>query len=371
MRTILIILQKEFLQIGRNKMILPLLLIMPFIQLIILGYAADFEVKNLNLHIIDNDQSNLSRSLVSKFSASPYFRIVNSSFSHKQGMKDIKSGDVDLILEIPSKFESKLINNREVSPVHLSIDAVNGVKAGLANAYASLIIRDFNIKTIAKSTGKAVMLPIGITWANWFNPDMNYSTFMVPGILVLLVTMVGIFLAAIIIVREKEIGTIEQLNVTPIKKYQFILGKLIPFFIIGFIELSLGLLVAKFIFNIHFEGNIFLVYAFTLVYLPAVLGIGLFISTISDTQQQAMFISWFFFVIFILMSGLFTPIENMPPWAQKITIFNPIKYFIEFMRMVLLKGSVFKDVINYFITMGIFVVVANSMAIWNYKKTSE
>lgn len=369
MRTILIILQKEFIQISRNKMILPLLFVMPFIQLILLGYAADFEVKNLNLHVIDNDQSDYSRGLISKFSASRYFNIVNSSFSHKDGIKDLKKGDADLILEIPQDFELSLVN-REKSPVHLDIDAVNGVKAGLAGAYASMIIREYNVDLITRTTGKTVMSSIGITWSNWFNPDMKYSTFMVPGIMVLLVTLVGTFLSAIIIVREKEIGTIEQLNVTPIKKYQFILGKLLPFLIIALLELSLGLLVAKIVFGIHFQGSLLLVYLFALVFLPVVLGIGLFISTVSYTQQQAMFISWFFLMIFILMSGLFTPIESMPIWAQKITWFNPIKYFIEFMRMVLLKGSTFKDVSLHFLIMIIYGVIINSLAIWSYRKRS-
>jgi len=370
MRTILIILRKEFLQISRNKTILPLLFIMPFIQLILLGFAADFEVKNLNLHVIDNDQSTYSRGLISKFSASPYFNIVNYSFRDEDGMKDMKKGDADLIIEIPSKFEKKLVN-RESSPIHLSIDAVNGVKAGLANAYSNMIIRDYNIELLEESSGKVFQSPIGITSINWFNPSMNYSTFMVPGILVLLVTMIAVFLTAIIIVREKEIGTIEQLNVTPIKKYQFILGKLLPFLFISLIELAIGLIVAKLIFHIEFQGSILLVYSFALVYIPVVLGIGLLISTISLTQQQAMFISWFILMIFILMSGLFTPIESMPNWAQKITWLNPIKYFIEFMRMVLLKGSTFKDVTQHFTIMAIYAVIINSLAVWNYKKVSN
>jgi len=369
MRTILIILRKEFLQIIRNKTVLPMLFVMPFIQLILLGYAADFEVKNLNLHVIDNDQSQYSRGLISKFSASPYFNIVNYSFRDEDGMKDMKKGDADLIIEIPAKFEKKLVN-RESSPIHLSIDAVNGVKAGLANVYSNMIIRDYNFELLEKSTGKVLLAPIGITSIDWFNPGMNYSTFMVPGILVLLVTMVGIFLTAMIVVREKEIGTIEQLNVTPIKKHQFIIGKLMPFLIIALVELTIGLIVAKLVFHIEFQGSILLVYAFSLVYLPVVLGIGLLISTISETQQQAMFISWFFLVIFILMSGLFTPIESMPGWAQKITWFNPIKYFVEFMRMVLLKGSTFKNVINQFVIMAIYGIAINILAVWNYRKVS-
>ncbi len=369
MRTILYILQKEFIQISRSRLMMGVLFIMPFVQLIILGYAASFEVKNLNIHIVDNDKSTLSRNLISKFSASPYFLLKNSSQSHKIALEDLEKGVVDLIMEIPANFEKNLVN-REKTSVYLSIDAVNGVKAGLANAYANMIVKDFNTDIIAQKTGTKVSLPIEIIWSNWYNHLMVYYTFMVPGILVLLVSMSAVFLTAINIVREKEIGTIEQLNVTPIKKSHFIIGKLFPFLLIGFFELSIGLVLAKLIFNLHYEGSLILVYAFTLVYLFAVLGIGLFISTITDTQQQAMFIAWFMFVIFILMSGLFTPIESMPGWAQKVTWFNPIKYFIEFMRMVLLKGSSFSDVKNHFIIIGIYGVVVNMLAVWNYRKVS-
>ncbi len=370
MRTILYILQKEFIQISRNRLMVGVLFIMPFFQLIILGYAASFEVKNLNVYIIDMDKSSFSRDLISKFSASPYFNIKNSSDNHQKGFEDLEKGVADLVMEIPNNFEKDLVNGQKTN-VYLSIDAVNGVKAGLGNAYANMIVKDFSSDIITKKTGQTISLPIGITWSNWYNNLMVYSTFMVPGILVLLVTMVAVFLTAINIVREKEIGTIEQLNVTPIKKHQFIIGKLFPFLLIAFFELSIGLVIAKLVFNLHYEGSLILVYSFTLVYLFAVLGIGLFISTITYTQQQAMFIAWFMFVIFILMSGLFTPIESMPVWAQRLTWFNPIKYFIEFMRMVLLKGSTFPDVKNHFIIIAIYGVVLNTLAVWNYRKVSE
>ena len=345
------------------------LFIMPFSQLIILGYAASFEVKNLNIHILDMDKSSFSRDLVSKFLASPYFKVKNISNNYKKAKEDMGKGEVDVLMEIPSGFERNLVNSEKTS-IYLSLDAVNGIKAGLGNAYANMIINDFNTDIITKNTGKEISFPIGITWSNWYNKLMVYSTFMVPGILVLLVTMIAIFLTAINIVREKEIGTIEQLNVTPIKKSHFIIGKLFPFLLIAFMELSIGLVIAKLVFNLHYEGSLILVYSFTLVYLFAVLGIGLFISTITDTQQQAMFIAYFIFVIFILMSGLFTPIESMPGWAQKLTWFNPIKYFIEFMRMVLLKGSTFSDVKNHFIIIAIYGMIINTLAIWNYRKIS-
>lgn len=369
MRTILIILRKEFLQVKRNRIILPMLFVMPILQLIILGHAANFEVKNLNLFLVDKDQSRLSHDLVSRFTASDYFRIVDSSFDSKEGEDELAKGKVDLIIEIPQNFERDFLSN-DKSQLQLKIDAVNGMKAGIAGAYSNNIIQNFNTENLTKNTGKLMQLPVDLRYSYWFNPEMEYSTFMVPGILVLLITAIGAFVSAMLLVREKEIGTIEQLNVTPIKKYELILGKLFTFFIIAFLELTLGLIIAKFIFNLQFLGSIWLVYAFTAVYLPVVLGIGLFISTVSNTQQQAMFIAWFFLMIFILMSGLFTPIESMPSWAQKITMFNPVRYFIEFMRMVLLKGSTFSDVKLHFAILLAYGFGINALAIWNYRKTN-
>ena len=172
------------------------------------------------------------------------------------------------------------------------------------------------------------------------------------------------------IVREKEIGTIEQINVTPIQKYQFVIGKLLPFWLLGLMVLSIGLIVAKVVFNIPFVGSVGLIYAFSAVYLLLILGFGLLISTLTDTQQQAMFLAWFFLVVFILMGGLFTAIENMPGWAQTITLFNPIRYFIEFVRLVMLKGAGWQETRFFFAVIFGYAVLLNGLAILNYKKTA-
>ena len=219
--------------------------------------------------------------------------------------------------------------------------------------------------------GTKIPLPIEVKPRYWYNPTLEYKNLMVPGILAVLVTMVGMFLSSMNIVREKEIGTIEQLNATPITKSEFIIGKLFPFWLISLVELAIGLIVGKVIFNIPMIGSLPLLFAFTSIYLLVMLGFGLLISTITHTQQQAMFISWFFLVVFILMGGLFTAIENMPPWAQKITWFNPVAYFIEVLRLVLLKGSSFQDIIRYFGIVGAMALVVNSIAMFNYKKRQD
>jgi ABC-2 type transport system permease protein len=204
----------------------------------------------------------------------------------------------------------------------------------------------------------------------WYNKTLNYKTSMVPGILVLLVLMITLFLSGMNLVREKEIGTLEQMNVTPIKKYQFIIAKLFPFWILGFVLLTVGLTIAKVIFNVPIIGNLGLIYFYTAFYFLVVLEMGLFISNFTDTQQQAMFISWFFVVIFIWMSGLFTSIESMPIWAQYITEFNPVKYFVQVTRMVMLKASDFNDILPQLTKTIIYTVIMNGLAVWSYQKTT-
>ncbi len=374
MKILLYLLEKEFKQIYRNKAILPLIFIMPIIQLLILSYAIDYEIKNLKLFVVDYDQSGYSNLLIQKFTASHYFNMVGASFDQNKAKEAIRYDEADLCLIIPQNFEKDLMRTGG-NDLQLLINAIDGTKAGLASNYAGKIILDFNgyilryygIKSNLKINPD--FQTIQIENSNWYNPTLDYQNFMVPGILVLLVTMIGSFLASMNIVREKEIGTIEQINVTPIKKSQFILGKTIPFWIIGMFEMVIGLGIAKLVFSIPIVGSLLVLFSFTAVFLPVILGLGLFISTITDTQQQAMFISWFFLVIFILMSGLFTAIENMPVWAQKITLFNPIRYFIEVIRLVLLKGAGFADIQKHFAVMIVMGIFINTLAVIRYRKT--
>ncbi|MGB5205757.1 MAG: ABC transporter permease, partial [Eudoraea sp.] len=275
--------------------------------------------------------------------------------------------------EIPPYFERDLIKEKQ-SELGLTINAIDGATAGVESVYVSQIVQSFNknLRTVLMQASDKINRPIQITTipSFWYNETLNYKTFMVPGILVLLVTMITLFLSGMNIVREKEIGTLEQINVTPIQKKQFIIGKLFPFWVIGMGLLTIGLIIAKLIFDIPIVGSLALMYAYTSIYIFVVLGIGLFISNFTNTQQQAMFIAWFFMVIFILMSGLFTPIESMPQWAQFITEFNPIKYFVEVMRMVMLKGSSFKDILPQMIKTLLYALVMNGLAVWSYKKTN-
>ena len=372
MRTIKFLLQKEFRQIFRNKAIVIIILAVPIVQLLILPLAANYEVKNINLAVVDNDHSDYSKKLVSTITASGYYRLTGFNTSFKDAFKLIEEDKADLVLEIPHEFEQDLIKENK-QKLFVAVNAINGTKANLGGAYLNTITRNFNddIRIQLMEPGKfSTSAVIEITSSNWFNPLMNYRIFMVPGILAILVTMIGGYLSALNIVKEKEIGTIEQINVTPIKKYHFILGKLIPFWILGLIVFSLGLVVSWLVYGIIPLGSILLLFGFVAVYLLAVLGLGLLISTFCDTQQQAMFIAFFFLIIFILMGGLFTPIDSMPDWAKVVTKLNPVSYMIDVMRMIILKGSGLKDVQYHLYTIMLFAIVLNSWAVWNYKKTS-
>jgi ABC-2 type transport system permease protein len=374
MKTILFIIQKEFKQIFRNKAMLPIIFVLPLVQLLILSNAASFEIKNIKFSYIDNDHSVASRELISKFEASNYFNIIESFSSKKEADFQMQTGKVDVTLEIPNHFERDLIteNNTNLS---VSINAIDGAAAGVESVYISQIINGFNQKIqtqLYQYNETSYVQPVNIVTipSFWYNNTLNYKTFMVPGILVLLVTMLTLFLSSMNIVREKEMGTLEQINVTPIRKHQFIIGKLFPFWVLGLVILTVGLIIAKVIFNVPILGNIGLIYFFTSIYLLVILGIGLIISNYSDTQQQAMFVAWFFTVIFILMSGLFTPIESMPQWAQNLTLLNPIRYFVEIIRMVMLKGASFSDISRPFFMVVGYAFALNGIAIWSYKKRS-
>lgn len=368
MNTLKYLLRKEFLQIFRNKFLLKLVLIMPVMQLAILPWAATFDQKDIMLCIVDNDKSSYSTQLREKVLSSGVFKISSYSSSYDDALEKVELGDADLMLEIPHNFEKNLIND-EPSEVMLSIDALNGQKAGLGMSYITQIINDFNAsKQSNYNTGQPV---ISVKPYFKYNVSMSYHNFMVPGLLVILVSMLIAMLSSMNIVREKEIGTMEQINVTPVSKSVFILAKLIPFWIIGLFLLTVGMFIAWLIYGLIPSGSFLSIYIFAFVYLLAFTGLGLMISNFAKSQQQAMFMVIFFLISFILLSGLFTPISSMPEWAQTVTLINPLRYFIEVMRLIYLKGSSFTDILPHLGKTCIFLIVFNILAIVSYRKTSS
>lgn len=369
MRKILIFLRKEFIQIFRNKAMVPIIFGMPLLQLLVLSNAATYEIRNIKFNVIDFDNSSFSRELISKFTSSNYFILNKVSFSVSESEESFMKNEARLIINIPADFE-KNYRKYGKSDIQFIINAEDGSAAGVVNNYAWNILKQFNSDINVKSNIISGEVPlINISFSNWFNPELNYKTYMVPGILVLLVTIIGSFLSGMNVVREKEIGTIEQLNVTPVKKYQFIIGKLLPFWIIGMLELAFGLLLSLIIFKIPLLGNPALIFMLASVYLVVILAMGLLISTLTNTQQQAMFIAWFILVLFILLGGVFTPVESMPDWAQVIAFFNPVAQFIKAIRMIMLKGSGFYEILPVFYFFIIYGIIMMSLAVWRYRKS--
>lgn len=372
MRTLKFLIQKEFIQIFRDRIMLRIIFVMPLMQLLILPNAANFEMRNISLSIVDHDHSAYSQKFIQKIVSSKYFILHDYSTTYEEGLRHIENDKADMIIEIPEGFERTIVRDNGAK-VLVAANAINGQTSGLAVAYATNIIRDFNAEiavkfgTISRVAGQPT---IEITSSTWFNPLLNYKFYMVPGVLAILVTMVGFFLSSLNIVKEKENGTIEQLNVSPIKKYHFILAKIIPFWTLGLAVLSIGLIVSALFYGIVPAGNILLVYFFSAIYLFAILGFGLLASTFSETQQQSMFIAYFFMMLFVLLGGLFSPIENMPEWAQYLTYINPVSYYLEALRMIGLKGSGLWDLNKHIGVILLFATVFYSLAIFNYKKTT-
>jgi ABC-2 type transport system permease protein len=349
-----------------------IILIFPCIALLILPLAANFEVKNINLSVVDNDHSQYSMQLVNKIISSGYFRLTDLSHDYKNALISIENDKADIILEIPRNFEKDFIREQSAQLL-ISSNTVNGTKGGLGSAYLSGIITNFASEVRSKwiNVSDASTIPgIEVVSQNRFNPHLNYRVFMLPALMVMLLTMLCGFLPALNIVGEKEAGTMEQINVTPITRITFILSKLIPYWIIGFIVITIGFIVAWLVYGLTPAGSLSTIYFFAAIYILVTSGLGLVISNYSNTMQQAMFVMYFFVLILILMSGLFTPIHSMPQWAQYITTLNPLKYFMQVMRLVYLKGSTIPELIPQLIALGSFAVVFNIWAMRSYTKTN-
>jgi ABC-2 type transport system permease protein len=361
------LIEKEWKQIFRNDYLPKIIGIMPVIMLLVLPWAANLEVKNIGISVVDHDRSPLSDRLVRKIVASPSFYLASLSSSQPEAMRNIESGVADLILDLPAGLEKDLIQDRPV-PVHIAANAVNGMKGRLAASYLTAILNDFSAELAAAASPTAAPA-IRAEVSYRFNPHLDYKAYMTPAIIVILLTILSGFLPALNIVGEKETGTIEQINVTPVHRLTFILAKLIPYWLIGFFVLSIGFGIAALVYRVFPAGHLLTLYLCAGLYVLVVSGLGLVISNYSDTLQQAMFVIFFFIMILILMSGLFTPAASMPVWAQAIAAANPLKYFMEVMRAVYLKGSGIADLLSPIAALCSFALFFNGWAVISYRKS--
>ena len=342
MKVIYHIIIKEFLQIRRDKRMLGMSFLAPILQLILLGYAATTDIRSIPMVVVDYDKSSSSREFIAQFTNSGYFIVEQYLQSTNDIDREIEHGHAWVALVIPPAFSEKLLA-REIVPIQLIADGSDANSANIGLGYASQIVERYS-RSIA--TELLRQIPQGRVPARvnpeirvWYNPDLKSRNFMVPGVVAFVIMIVTMTLTSIGIVKEKEIGTLEQLLVTPIKPYQLILGKLLPFVIIGAIDVTLVLAVARFWFEVPMHGSILLLYALSGLFVLTTLGLGLFVSTISKTQQQAMMTAQFFiFMPFIFLSGFTFPIENMPIAIQYVTYLIPLRYFIVIIRGIFLKG---------------------------------
>lgn len=366
------LLEKEFKQFKRNPFLPRLVIIFPLMVLLIFPLVANFEVRNVKLSVIDHDKSSYSRSLIQKVKSSGYFKITDVSETYKDALTHIESNESDMILEIPVNFERTLVREMNAD-LMISANAVNGNKGGLGTAYLVNIVMDFNVNIradLSKNVSKFAAPKLEIIPLYRYNPSLLYEMYMVPALMVMVMAMICGFLPALNIVSEKESGTIEQMNVTPVKKFTFILAKLIPYWIIGYIALTICIGVAYFVWDLFPAGFLGTLYLFVTIFILAISGFGLVISNYAITVQQAMFMMFFFVLTFIFMSGLYTPIENMPNWAQMLSNFSPLKYLIQALRMIFLKGSSFNELMPQFFALTGFAIFFNGWAIISYHKSS-
>jgi len=372
MRKIFSIIKKEFLQVFRDRAMLAIIFVMPILQLLILGYSISTDIKHIPIVICDLDNTLTSRNLIRDFQYSGYFDIIDYETDRHDLSKYLDTGRATIALSIPLNFAKNL--RRNVRPeVQLLIDGQDSNSSLIALGYANNIIQAFTREHLEKQamrspSSRRFLKAIEIESRIWYNPDLRAKNYMVPGIIVLLLTIITTILTAMGIVREKEIGTLEQLMVSPIKSQQLIIGKTVPFAILGLMEMAFAILVAKLWYNIPITGNLIVLVLFAFVFIFTTLGLGIFISTIAQTQQQAMFLAWFIMVFAILMSGFLFPIENMPNVLQYVTYINPVRYFIVVVRDLFLKGSGLRYLWSQGVIMTIFSILIIALSTVRFHK---
>jgi ABC-2 type transport system permease protein len=381
LRRILFLARAEVLHIVRDRTTLAQVLVLPILQLVVLSNAATFEIRNTPTYIVDLDRTSASRQLVEHFDASGHFRIIGRSASFDLANEELLRGQVTLVLTIPRDFESSIVRQRS-AVVQLEVNAEKGSAAGIVQSYAVQILSvyaaemstAFHPTPASVRAGDANRVPargsarIDVQVRHRYNETLNYQHYMVPGLLVALVTMIGTLLSAQNIAREKELGTLEQLNVTPLTRGQFITAKLMPLWVLGLLDLVIGLIVARAVFGVPMRGSLLLLLGTAGIYLVVALSIGLWISTLVETQQQAMFVTFFIVNIYLLLSGLFTPIDSMADWVQVVSLANPVRHFVTIARALLVRGASLVDIRLPLSILTVYAVVILAVAIRQYSK---
>lgn len=366
------LIEKEIKQIKRNKFLPRAVIGMPFFALLIFPLVANFAIRDVNLAVVDNSHSSYSRNLINKVVSSGYFKLTSTRGEYDLALKDVEMDLADVILTIPGDFEEALVKEHRAD-VMISANAVNGMKGGLSSMYLVGIVNDFTreirerLLPVKSNAGS----PLQIVPKYNFNPYLEYRYTMIPAIMMMVLAMITGFIPALNIVGEKEKGTLEQLNVTPVNRFQVILAKLIPYWVMGFVVLTICFLVAWLVYGLVSLGGYAVIYLFAAVFVLAFSGFGLMISNYASSIQQAMFMMFFFVISFIFLSGLYTPIDSMPDWLKNIGRLSPLRYMVDTLRSVYLKGSGLWDLRWNFMALLGFATGFNTWAILSYRKRSK
>jgi ABC-2 type transport system permease protein len=343
MKKIFYLVKKELRQVMRDINMLRVIFVVPMIQLMVLGYAITTDIKNLDILICDFDGTSVSRDLIERFSHTEYFALIDAPCVPGHIEEHLFAGKAVIAMTIPKNFARDL-KTRARPEIQFLLDGQNSNTSAVALGYCNRILLAFMQESIARDLQKAPQIarsihmiePVGRVW---YNPELKSVYYMIPGIISILLTIITMLLTSLAIVKEREIGTLEQLMVTPLTSGQIIAGKTIPFAFLGLVEMSIAMTFGVLWFKVPIVGSLPLLAGLSATFILTTLSLGILISTLVNTQQQALFMSWFFLVTFILLSGFFYPIENMPKWVQVITYGNPLRYFIEILRELFLKGA--------------------------------
>ena len=354
------LIQKEFLQIRRNAFLPRLIIVFPIMMMCVMPWVMNQEVKNIRVDVVDNDRSTLSRQLVQSVEASNYFIFNGQKPTYDAALRDIEKMDADVVLVIPQHFSRDLTLKRNPQ-VLIAANAVNGTKGSMGSAYLSQIVTAKVSPTIEAMQSKFATLFL-------YNKHLNYKVFMIPALFAMVMMLMCGFLPTLNIVGEKEAGTIEQINVTPVPKWAFILAKLIPYWLIAIFVIVVCLVLSWLIYGITCQGPLWLVFALAMLLALFWSSFGLVISNYSDTMQQAVFVMWFFVVCMLLLSGLFTPTRSMPQLAYLTTYVNPMHYFVDGIRTVFVRGGGFHSIAHQLLALFCIASVMGVWAVSSYKK---
>ncbi len=354
------LIRKELLQLMRNSFVPRLIVIFPIMIVCIMPWVMDMEIKGVNVVMVDNDNSTTSQRLAQRIDESDRFNLIGMRQTYQEAMDDIERCDADLIVEIPCDYERDLSRGKSIPSVLVAANAVNGTKGSLGSSYVSSVIMQNLPMTSSQEEAVSTLY--------LYNIHLNYKRYMIPALFSLLVMMLCGFLPALNIVGEKEAGTIEQINVTPVSRYTFIFAKLIPYWVIAMLVITVCLVLSWLVYGITSTGSVWLIYFISIFLALTFSGLGLVISNYSDTMQQAIFVMWFFVLCMMLLSGLFTPISSMPVWAQNMTKLFPVSYYIDGVRTIFLRGGRLSDIVPQTLALCVFAAVMDIWAVYSYRK---